>query len=145
METKERIKEIIARAGMSQNKFADAYGIPKNTVHNWCQGANEPPEYLVDLIAKDVESKTTIPMAWVLTDYNGNVGDDRIFTDRHAAVEEAKAEWAHLSEHDKANYRKPDAWFHVGLYRLEWDDSFEEYLVDYNDGAYVIAWDANEA
>lgn len=142
METKDRVKELIARAGMTQNGFADAYGIPKNTVHNWCQGVNEPPEYLLDLLVKDVEAKVSIPMAWVLTDYNGNVGDDRIFTDRYAAVEEAKAQWAHLSDHDKNRYMTNGSWFHVGLYEMEWDDGCEEYIPDFWKGPHLIAWDA---
>lgn len=56
METKDRIKELIKKTGLSQDRFAAAYGIPKNTVHNWCQGVNNPPEYLVRLLERVVET-----------------------------------------------------------------------------------------
>ena len=54
METKDRIKAIIRRAGLTQDAFAALFGIPKNTVHNWAQGVNEPPEYLIRLLENEV-------------------------------------------------------------------------------------------
>lgn len=54
METKERIKDLIKRTGLSQNKFADRFEIPRNTVHNWCQGVNAPPEYLIKLLEREI-------------------------------------------------------------------------------------------
>lgn len=54
METKDRVKAIIKSTGLSQDKFAEAYGIPKNTVHNWCQGINEPKEWALLLLERTV-------------------------------------------------------------------------------------------
>lgn len=54
MTTAERAKAIIKRTGLSQNKFAEAYSIPKNTVHNWCQGVNEPKEWALLLLERAV-------------------------------------------------------------------------------------------
>lgn len=54
METKDRIKEMIKSTGLSQDKFAAAYSIPKNTVHNWCQGVNEPKEWALLLLERAV-------------------------------------------------------------------------------------------
>lgn len=54
METKDRIKAIIKMTGMSQDRFAAAYGIPKNTVHNWCQGVNEPKDWALRLLERAV-------------------------------------------------------------------------------------------
>lgn len=54
MEAKDRIKALIKSTGLSQDKFAAAYGIPKNTVHNWCQGINEPKEWVLRLLERAV-------------------------------------------------------------------------------------------
>lgn len=39
------IKEMIARAGMSQAKFALRFCVPKRTVENWCAGVNKCADY----------------------------------------------------------------------------------------------------
>lgn len=39
------IKDMIARAGLSQAKFALRFCIPRRTVENWCMGVNKCPDY----------------------------------------------------------------------------------------------------
>lgn len=49
------IKELRAAAGMSQQQFADYFGIPKRSIENWEGGQRSCPEYLVKLIAYKLE------------------------------------------------------------------------------------------
>ena len=44
------IKELRAASGMTQQAFADYFGIPKRSIENWEGSKSEPPEYLVKLI-----------------------------------------------------------------------------------------------
>ena len=48
------IKDIRARTGLSQAAFAQKYGIPLNTIHNWEQGVRKPPAYVVALLDRVV-------------------------------------------------------------------------------------------
>ena len=45
------IKEIRTAAGLTQQAMSDLLHIPKRTIENWEGGKNEPPAYLVELIA----------------------------------------------------------------------------------------------
>jgi DNA-binding transcriptional regulator YiaG len=53
------IKELRAAAGMTQQAFADYFGIPKRSIENW-ERRNEPPEYLVKLIEYKLEHEGLI-------------------------------------------------------------------------------------
>lgn len=44
------IKDLRAKTGLSQSKFAALVGIPLNTLQNWEQGSRKPPEYVISLI-----------------------------------------------------------------------------------------------
>lgn len=44
------IKDLRAKTGLSQSKFAALVGIPLNTLQNWEQGNRKPPEYVISLI-----------------------------------------------------------------------------------------------
>jgi len=143
METKDRIKELIKKTGLSQDRFAAAYGIPKNTVHNWCQGVNEPPEYLIQLIAKDVAAQKLIPTAWVWTEYRDKAGTGHfeVFRTREEAEAAAHDYWERLAAVDKKKYLDdPCGEFFTGLYLMEYDDTAEEYVPDFGSGVIVAAW-----
>lgn len=43
-------KELRQQSGMTQQQFADYFGIPKRTIENWDSGTNKCPEYLLNLI-----------------------------------------------------------------------------------------------
>lgn len=47
-----RIKTIRKKAGMTQVRFAEKYGIPKRTLESWEMGERTPPEYIVNLLEK---------------------------------------------------------------------------------------------
>lgn len=55
MNEKDTIRALVKASGMTQKGFAEFFGIPQNTVHNWCQGANKPPAHLVGLLGFAVE------------------------------------------------------------------------------------------
>lgn len=48
------IKELRNRLGLTQNEFAERFGIPVRTVQQWEQGRQEPPSYVVELIKKTI-------------------------------------------------------------------------------------------
>ena len=48
------IKEIRAITGLTQNKFAEKYGLNKRTLQNWEGGANRPPQGLEKLLLRAV-------------------------------------------------------------------------------------------
>lgn len=62
--TMNEIKNIRAKTGLSQAKFAKKYGIPRRSIENWEMGVNEPPEYLQKLLNFRVETDLMIvPMS----------------------------------------------------------------------------------
>ncbi len=44
------IKRLRQQTGLSQARFALAFGIPKRTIENWESGVSTPATYLVKLI-----------------------------------------------------------------------------------------------
>lgn len=143
METKDKIKSMIKEAGLTQDGFAAKYGIPKNTVHNWCQGVNEPPAYLVDLIWKDATVGETFRAAWVFEEYRdkGGYGTFKIFGTRHEAETFARDFWDSLNDREKAAYRDdPASRFDVTLRRMAWDDIGMEWVPESD--SEMSAWSA---
>lgn len=140
---KEEIKNAIKAAGFSQNIFADAYGIPRNTVHNWCQGVTEPAPYLWALLEKELAGIGKVDtVAWVWTEYRdawGN-GSETAYSDRWDAETSARIAWDHLNEHDKKTYREDVARFDVGLCRMTYDEDAGEWVTDGD--PIVTTWDA---
>lgn len=51
-----KIKEIRALTGLSQVKFANAYGIPVSTLENWERGTRSCPDYVLDLLEFKVKT-----------------------------------------------------------------------------------------
>lgn len=52
-----RIKEIRKQLGLTQKQFAVDYKIPQGTLENWEQGLSSPPDYLIYLMDKLMESE----------------------------------------------------------------------------------------
>lgn len=46
------MRELVARAGLSQTAFAKRAGIPLRTVQNWCAGSRDCPAYVRFLLAE---------------------------------------------------------------------------------------------
>lgn len=46
------MRELVARAGLSQTAFAKGTGIPLRTVQNWCAGSRDCPAYVRFLLAE---------------------------------------------------------------------------------------------
>lgn len=53
--TAKKIKELRARTGLSQVKFAQHFNIPLCTVTNWEQSLTAPPAYVVAMIERLVD------------------------------------------------------------------------------------------
>jgi DNA-binding transcriptional regulator YiaG len=43
-------RELRASTGMTQQAFADRFGIPKRTVENWDSGVSTPPPYVLSMM-----------------------------------------------------------------------------------------------
>ena len=52
METKDKIKELRNRTGLSQDKFSERFNIPASTLREWEQGKRIPPIYVVEMLEK---------------------------------------------------------------------------------------------
>lgn len=46
------VKNLRLKVGMSQQKFADHFGIPIGTIKAWEQCRRNPPSYIVDMMEK---------------------------------------------------------------------------------------------
>lgn len=61
MDLKERMKELRARTGLSQQKFGMMFKIAAINIANWEQGVTKPPEYVVYMLERLMELDPTIP------------------------------------------------------------------------------------
>jgi len=48
-------KELRKQSGMTQQRFAEYFGIPKRTIENWDAGVNQCPTYLLELMKYKLE------------------------------------------------------------------------------------------
>lgn len=138
----EKVKNLRASLKMSRARFSEKYGIPARTIDDWENERRVPANYLVDLLARRVASENIIPTAWVFTEYRDAraYGEDEIFADKCEAIDAAWTHWDRLSEHDRKDYFEGEAWFYVGLFRMEWDENLEKFEPEGD--PLVVAWDA---
>lgn len=54
------IRDLRTLSGMTQQAFADYFGIPKRTVENWEGGKNRCPEYLLRLMEYKLKKEKII-------------------------------------------------------------------------------------
>lgn len=52
----EQIKSIRTSTGLSQAKFAEAFGIQARTLERWESGVRNPPPYVINLLRIAVEN-----------------------------------------------------------------------------------------
>ena len=52
----EQIKSIRTSTGLSQAKFAEAFGIQVRTLERWESGVRNPPPYVINLLRIAVEN-----------------------------------------------------------------------------------------
>lgn len=52
------VKELRAKTGLSQSKFAARFGVPVRTLQNWEQGHQIPPDYVVAMMQEILEPGT---------------------------------------------------------------------------------------
>lgn len=50
-------KELRRASGMTQQRFADYFGIPKRTIEEWERGARKCNDYLIDLMKYKLENE----------------------------------------------------------------------------------------
>ena len=142
----ETIKALRAASGLTQEKFAEKYNIPKRTIENWETGKRIPPDYLVELLSKvvDLDRINATPMAYVLTEYRDKAGTGTttfLGTDENEAILAARKIWEDKNEADRESYDFENAdWFYCGLFRLWWDGVGLEWCVE-NDPI-TVAYDA---
>ncbi len=52
-----RVKRLRAYAGLTQDEFANKYGIPAATYRKWENGNRIPPDYVITLLERVIESE----------------------------------------------------------------------------------------
>ncbi len=55
LEEANEVRALRQKLGVSQQKFADQYHIPKRTIENWEGGKSVPPSYVIELLRRAVE------------------------------------------------------------------------------------------
>lgn len=141
---KEELKALREKSGLSQQKFADKYGIPFRTFQDWELGNRVPPEYVIEMLAKVVGLEDFNLKGYSFNEYSdkGGVGSEQIFKTKAGALKAAQDYWEHLSERDKDDYRQdPGAYFVVEEVSLAWDDTDMEFVRDNEAGGDLI-WSA---
>ena len=71
------IREMRDSVGLSQQQFANQFGIPVSTLRKWEQGESRPPEYVINLLAKALPAcqagmRKIITESGVVFYYNSN-------------------------------------------------------------------------
>lgn len=61
MDCSQRVKELRARTGLSQQKFGMLFQIAAINISNWEQGVTKPPEYVIYMMERLVEIDPSIP------------------------------------------------------------------------------------
>lgn len=54
------IKELRTLSKITQQEFADYFGIPKRSIENWEGGQRQCPQYLLDLIEYKLRNENLI-------------------------------------------------------------------------------------
>lgn len=127
------IKEIREMTALSQNRFAEAYGIPIGTLHHWEAGERKPPEYVLELISRIAQLQALNIKAYVFSEYRDSkgVGSHKTFKRMTEAIQYAAQGWDHMSNSDRESYKKDSApEFFVGEASMVWDEDELEYIID---------------
>ena len=99
------IKEMRTLLGLTQQAFADKYGIPKRNIENWEGGKREPADWAKALLERavleDAERGMKIMEKYiVIHDINGDsftTGFDKM----EDAIAEAQMQWRYLTRNEK--------------------------------------------
>lgn len=60
-QVKEKIKQLRARTGLSQQKFGMLFKISAINISNWEQGVTTPPEYVIYMLDRLVDIDPSVP------------------------------------------------------------------------------------
>lgn len=69
------IREMRSKFGITQGEFAARYNIPFRTIQNWETGSRKPPEYIIDLLERQVKEDLINRKTIVLPKYDTNKKD----------------------------------------------------------------------
>ena len=64
-----------SKLGITQGEFAARYNIPFRTIQNWETGSRKPPEYIIDLLERQVKEDLINRKTIVLPKYDTNKKD----------------------------------------------------------------------
>ena len=138
------IKDIRKKTGLSQEKFAEKFEIPRRTLQSWEMGERGPAQYIVDMLAYIVALEGINLTAYVFSEYRDSFGNgsEKLFASRDEAIRYAKEAWDHLNSHDQDSYKNDPAGSFCATEAVPviWDDVEEEFYADMSN--YDIAWSA---
>ena len=69
------IREMRSKLGITQGEVAARYNIPFRTIQNWETGSRKPPEYIIDLLERQVKEDLINRKTIVLPKYDTNKKD----------------------------------------------------------------------
>ena len=69
------IREMRSKLGITQGEFAARYNIPFRTIQNWETRSRKPPEYIIDLLERQVKEDLINRKTIVLPKYDTNKKD----------------------------------------------------------------------
>lgn len=56
----QQVRDLLARAGLSQREGAHELGVPERKMRYWCSGAEDPPRMAILALERLVEMRRTI-------------------------------------------------------------------------------------
>ena len=69
------VREMRSKLGITQGEFAARYNIPFRTIQNWETGSRKPPEYIINLLERQVKEDLINRKTIVLPKYDTNKKD----------------------------------------------------------------------
>jgi len=61
---RDKLKELMKQAKLSQRSFASKYSIPTQTVEQWCAGTRTPPVYVQGFVVRELEREIRNQNVW---------------------------------------------------------------------------------
>lgn len=123
------IKSLRKELGLTQQKFADKFGIPLRTVANW-EYVNDPADYMYIMLKKVIGMEKLHLTTFVFIEYrdSAGMGSTKMFPTIDEAIQYAQDAWDNLGKADQNTYINDKAGeFCVAEVPVEWDNTALEF------------------
>ena len=124
MNQAEKFKELRRKSGLSQQAFAEKYGVSWKTVQAWEYGVSSK-DWVLRLITKAEASEQVQHEAFFLEEYRDSWGNGSCnpYKTREEAEEACWKKWEAMSDKERGSYLEDDAGrFWVYRAHCTWDE-----------------------